>query len=306
MPRRVCLGHVDTTEYEIMWKCCANQRNSEEILFRSRKKNEICSKGANSISLSLAAASLRVRMDLQRWGLSLWPSLLINGCLPQAVFPPSPAAQPLIIPFNSWAEGDCPRLGADSSPLLSLKNYHGGTYTLNRTLPFYIHSFFFLSLGSLLFSFSHSPSPRSNYQRDLLWDIFDKFCRHRPWCGLSSHSTDMLELKMKSAPGRQQQSPSLGLCSFGSERISWDNSRMFWMESLGHNGCCYRQVWWILAPLCPTWRTEGKGGQGWGDPVSRRDLVPVLLASSMTFYGSLAPQMLTDFSKMQTRSPFLF
>lgn len=33
--------------------------------------------------------------------LSLCLSLLINGSLPKAVFPPSPAAQPLIIPFNS-------------------------------------------------------------------------------------------------------------------------------------------------------------------------------------------------------------
>lgn len=101
-----------------------------------------------------------------------------------------------------------------------------GTCTLNNS-PFCV-SVVFCFLVRFLFSFSYSPHllPLDhNYQRDLFCHIFNRFCRHQPWCGLNSSFTDISELKMKTNDTRGTcQSPSLGLCSFRSERISWDDA----------------------------------------------------------------------------------
>lgn len=57
--------------------------------------------------------------------------------------------------------------------------------------------FVFWFIAVFFFSLSSLTSTYPDHQRDFSCNIFNKFCRHRPWYELISYLTDMLEIKIK-------------------------------------------------------------------------------------------------------------
>ena len=94
-------------------------------------------------------------MDLQCLSvcLSVCVSGLINGSLPEAVFPPSPSCPPFIIHFNPQQKAACPRLGADSVLLLSMRSCLAGTSMLYKPVVSVCLQVFFVCLFCYLVPF---------------------------------------------------------------------------------------------------------------------------------------------------------
>lgn len=159
---------------------------------------------------------------------------------------PSPRCPPLNYCFQFLSRRPLPQAGAARSPLLSLKSYHGGPVPPigPSTSVSAVFVFVFWFIAVFFFSLSSLTPTYPDHQRDFLCNIFNKFCRHRPWYELSSYLTDMLEIKANNT--RVTTSKPFSGSLFLWEWKDKDDSRILWTESSG-------PVSVVTGKLCECW-----------------------------------------------------
>ena len=246
-------------------------------------------------------------MDLQC--LSVCVSRLINGSLPEAVFPPSPRCPPFIIHFSPQQKAARPGVGSRRRPPFICEELP--RRDLYKPFRFCVSVGFCLFVCLVIwFLFFLSSLPITSYSLTVLIRFilpgFQHILRTQTllWAQFLFHWHIRTKNENKYTRGAMSK-PFFGSLLLQEWKINWDECRMLWIEPLGPGGYCYKPSFVNMGFNCACLKAlDGREAQGWAG--GQRDLPPGCIFRNLPTVHSPHGGHLVFFQRCKPDQPSLF